>query len=53
MAQFVALILKDADSDYGISFRDFTGLISAGPDLEEARNRGSASFSYRGFSGRW
>ncbi len=37
MAQFIALIHKDVHSDYGVSFPDFPGVISAGRDLEEAR----------------
>jgi predicted RNase H-like HicB family nuclease len=38
MAPYIALIHKDAHSDYGVSFLDFPGLISVGGDLEEARN---------------
>jgi predicted RNase H-like HicB family nuclease len=34
---FIALIHKDADSDYGVSFPDLPGCISAGRTLEEAR----------------
>lgn len=37
MRQYVALIHKDADSDYGVSFPDLPGVISAGSDLDEAR----------------
>lgn len=37
MANYIALIHKDADSDYGVSFPDFPGLISAGTSLDEAR----------------
>lgn len=37
MRHFIALIHKDADSDYGVSFPDFPGCISAGADLDEAR----------------
>jgi predicted RNase H-like HicB family nuclease len=28
---------KDADSDYGVSFSDLPGVITAGSDLDEAR----------------
>jgi len=35
---YVALIHKDADTDFGVSFPDLPGLISAGSTLEEARD---------------
>jgi len=37
MSRYIALIHKDADSDYGVSFPDFPGLITAGTSLDEAR----------------
>lgn len=37
MTDFIALIHKDADSDFGVSFPDFPGCVTAGRDLEEAR----------------
>ena len=37
MRQYIALIHKDADSDYGVSFPDFPGVITAGRTLDEAR----------------
>lgn len=37
MASYIAIIHKDADSDYGVSFPDFPGCISAGATLDEAR----------------
>jgi predicted RNase H-like HicB family nuclease len=37
MLHYVALIHKDADSDYGVSFPDFPGLATAGRTLDEAR----------------
>ena len=37
MRQYIALIHKDADSDYGVSFPDLPGCISAGATLDEAR----------------
>ena len=36
MTTFVALIHKDPGSDYGVSFPDFPGCISAGRDVTEA-----------------
>src|SRR5437764_7707332 len=35
--QYIALIHKDADSDYGVSFPDFPGVVTAGRTLDEAR----------------
>lgn len=37
MAQYIALIHKDADSDYGVHFPDLPGLVTAGATLDEAR----------------
>lgn len=37
MRQYIALIHKDAGSDYGVSFPDFPGVITAGSTLDEAR----------------
>jgi predicted RNase H-like HicB family nuclease len=34
---YVAIVHKDADSDYGVSFPDFPGCITAGRTLEEAK----------------
>lgn len=37
MRQFIALIHKDKGSDFGVSFPDLPGVISAGSTLDEAR----------------
>ena len=37
MNQYIALIHKEADSDYGVSFPDFPGVITAGATLDETR----------------
>jgi predicted RNase H-like HicB family nuclease len=37
MRHYIALIHKDPDSDYGVSFPDLPGVITAGSDLDEAR----------------
>lgn len=37
MRSYIGLIHKDADSDYGVSFPDFPGLVTAGTDLDDAR----------------
>ena len=36
MRYYVALVHKDAESDFGVSFPDFPGCITAGSTLEEA-----------------
>jgi predicted RNase H-like HicB family nuclease len=37
MRPYIALIHKDPDSDYGVSFPDLPGCITAGKTLDEAR----------------
>ena len=37
MRNFIALIHKDAASDYGVSFPDLPGVVTAGTTLDEAR----------------
>lgn len=37
MRSYIGLIHKDVDSDYGVSFPDLPGCISAGRTLDEAR----------------
>ena len=37
MRSYIGLIHKDADSDFGVSFPDFPGVITAGTDLDDAR----------------
>lgn len=38
MRDFIALIHKDKDSDFGVSFPDLPGCITAGSTLDEARS---------------
>lgn len=45
MRQYIALIHKDADSDYGVSFPDLPGVISAGSTLDEARDMASEALA--------
>jgi predicted RNase H-like HicB family nuclease len=40
MTNYIAIIHKDKGSDYGVSFPDFPGCISAGSTLDEARAMG-------------
>ena len=35
--EYIAYLHKDKDSDYGVSFPDFPGCVTAGRTLEEAR----------------
>ena len=37
MRNYIGLIHKDADSDFGVSFPDFPGVVTAGTDLDDAR----------------
>jgi predicted RNase H-like HicB family nuclease len=34
---YIGLIHKEASSDYGVSFPDFPGVVTAGSDLDDAR----------------
>jgi predicted RNase H-like HicB family nuclease len=45
MRSFIALIHKDADSDYGVSFPDLPGCISAGSTIDEARAMASEALA--------
>lgn len=36
MTRYIALLRKDADSDFGVEFPDFPGCVTAGSTLEEA-----------------
>ncbi|MDQ0456047.1 type II toxin-antitoxin system HicB family antitoxin [Rhizobium paknamense] len=38
MRNYIGLIHKDADSDFGVSFPDFPGLVTAGINLDDARH---------------
>ena len=37
MTNYIGLIHKEADSDYGVSFPDFPGVVTAGTSLDDAR----------------
>jgi predicted RNase H-like HicB family nuclease len=37
MTNYIALIRKEIDSDFGVEFPDFPGCVSAGATLDEAR----------------
>ena len=38
MRSYIGLIHKDADSDFGVSFPDFSGVVTAGTTLDDARD---------------
>ena len=38
MRRFIALIHKDAGSEFGVSFPDLPGCVTAGATLDEARD---------------
>jgi predicted RNase H-like HicB family nuclease len=46
MRQYIALIHKDPDSDFGVSFPDFPGCITAGSDLDEARQEAVEALAF-------
>lgn len=43
---YIGLIRKDADSDYGVSFPDFPGVVTAGKDLDDARAMALEALSF-------
>ena len=43
--EYIAYLHKDSDSDYGVSFPDFPGCITAGSTLEEARRMAAEALS--------
>jgi predicted RNase H-like HicB family nuclease len=42
---YIGIIHKDPGSDYGISFPDFPGCVSAGATLDEARSLGEEALA--------
>jgi len=38
MANYIAIVHKDADTDFGVSFPDFPGCITAGQNVDEAKD---------------
>jgi predicted RNase H-like HicB family nuclease len=43
--EYIAYLHKDKKSDYGVSFPDFPGCITAGSTLEEARRMAAGALS--------
>ncbi len=46
MANYPAIIHKENDSDWGISFPDFPGCVSAGETIEEAMQMGTEALQF-------
>jgi len=38
MANYIAIVHKEPNSDFGVSFPDFPGCITAGSSIDEAKN---------------
>jgi predicted RNase H-like HicB family nuclease len=38
MANYIAIVHKDPKSDFGVSFPDFPGCVTAGRDIDEAKD---------------
>ena len=38
MANYIAVVHKDPESDYGVSFPDFPGCVTAGSTIDEAKD---------------
>ena len=43
---YIGLIHKDADSDFGVSFPDFPGLVTAGTDLDDASRMAEEALAF-------
>jgi predicted RNase H-like HicB family nuclease len=46
MRYYIGLIHKEADSDFGVSFPDFPGAITAGKSLDEARSMAEEALAF-------
>jgi predicted RNase H-like HicB family nuclease len=46
MSNYIGLIHKDAESDYGVSFPDFPGVVTAGATLDEARHMAEEALAF-------
>ncbi len=47
MSSYIALIHRDAGSDYGVSFPDFPGCVTAGATIEEAKAMAVEALEFR------
>jgi predicted RNase H-like HicB family nuclease len=46
MREYIALIHKDRDSDFGVSFPDLPGCVTAGETLDEARDLAAKALAF-------
>ena len=46
MTNYIALIRKDKDSDYSVDFPDFPGCITAGTDLDDAKDMAAEALAF-------
>lgn len=44
--QYIAVIHKDKDSDWGVSFPDFTGCVTAGATIDEAKDNAKTALEF-------
>ena len=44
--EYIAYLHKDGSSDYGVSFHDFPGCITAGSSLEQARTLAAQALAF-------
>jgi predicted RNase H-like HicB family nuclease len=47
MANYIAVVHKDPKSDFGVSFPDFPGCITAGSSIDEAKDMANEALSLR------
>jgi predicted RNase H-like HicB family nuclease len=46
MTAYIALLFKDPDSDFGVTFPDFPGCVTAGTTMQEARQLAGEALSF-------
>ena len=46
MRSYIGLIHKDGETDYGVSFPDFPGAVTAGASLDEARKMAEEALAF-------
>ncbi len=46
MTSYIALLFKDPDSDYGVTFPDFPGCVTAGKTQDEARRMAAEALAF-------
>lgn len=46
MSHYIGLIHKEKDSDFGVSFPDFPGVVTAGTNLDDARAMAEEALSF-------